>query len=166
MSGIPKSERTQTKVSHYIKAKQLRMRIIAYLEQDFAPDKAHHDDGAPNERYWLIQKFRNTMYDLAQDMMRCVTAANTIHIYHVYEYNERRRYFTQAISDCESLLQETQMIIDYLHMKPEKYANFAEDIADCIKSIKGRRQADNPIRVQVLERDEKEKLKIAEKIKG
>lgn len=166
MSSIPKSERDPTKATHYVKAKHLRMQIIEYLEQDFGTDKAHLEDGTPNHRYWLIKKLRDNIYDLAEDMMKCITAANTIHIYHIYEYNERRRYFTQAISDCESIIQELSMIIDYLKIKPEKYINLTELLTDCIKAIKGRRQADNPIRVQILERDVKEKLKIEEKLKG
>lgn len=120
MSGIPKSERDPTRVTHYDKAVKFRKTIIEYLEQDFGTDKAYLSDGTANRRYWLIKKIRDNIYDLTHDMLVCITAANSIHIYHIYEYNERRRYFTQAVSDCESILQELNLIIDYLKIKPSK----------------------------------------------
>lgn len=166
MSGIPKSERDPTRVTHYDKAVKFRKTIIEYLEQDFGTDKAYLSDGTVNHRYWLIKKIRENIYDLTHDMLVCITAANSIHIYHIYEYNERRRYFTQAISDCESILQELNLVIDYLKIKPSKYEEVTEQVKELIKSIKSKRQGDNPIRTQILERDAKEKLKIEEKIRA
>lgn len=166
MSSIPGSERTDKEPTYCTKSKHLRMKLIEYLEMDFGTDKAYLPDKTPNPRYWLIKKIRDNIYDLAQDMMRCLIATRTIYIYHVYEYNERRRYFTQAIADLESILQELYLNIDYLGIKPSKYEKLIPIINECIAAIKNRRQADNPIRVQVLERDAKEKLRIEKEIKG
>ena len=159
MSRIHKNEQKVTSATHYVKTKRLREKIILYLEQDLGSDKAYLPDGLPNHKYWLIKKIRDNVYDLAQDMIKCVTAANTIYVYRMYEYDDRRKLFTQAISDAESIMQEILLIIDYLKIKPSKYELLNEEISDCIMSIKNRRQDDNLLRLQILERDAKEKFR-------
>lgn len=159
MSNIPKSEREPTKVTHYVKVLDLRKTIIKYLEEDFGIDKYYLGDGSINPRYWLIKKIRDNIYELSQDMVKCITAANTIYIYRLYEYDDRRRYFTQAIADCQSIIQELSIVCDYLLVKPGKYEGVINQINDCIESIKDKRQNDNYFRLDVLEREAREKAK-------
>lgn len=165
MSGIPKSQRTPTKISHITKGKHLRIKVMEYLEEDFGTDKMYLQNGKKNPRYWLIKKIRDNIYDLTQDIMYCLIAAKAIYMVNIYEYNERRRYFTKAISDCESIIQELNIIVDYLKIKPSKYSKLSDDIEEFIETVKRKRQFDNKIRIKILKQEAIEKLKIEQEIK-
>ena len=80
-----------------------------------------------------------------QDMTYCISQANTIYITNMYEYNERRRYMTRALGDCEYTIQEIQFAIRSYGAKASKYEHLIEDIENLIKSIKNWRKSDNEV---------------------
>ena len=59
------------------------------------------------------------------------------------EADERRLCQDRAIADCESLLQELQLVIDILPVDGEKYMRYVEMVEKEIALLKGWRKADN-----------------------
>ena len=94
---------------------------------------------------WLIDKERDYFMDLLRSLMKNICSANTIHITNKEEYYMRRNYQTQAICDCENLLQEMQYIIYVTHPNVEKYMPYVDIIEKEIALLKGWRKSDNII---------------------
>lgn len=94
---------------------------------------------------WLIDKERDYFMDLLRSLMKNICSANTIHITNKEEYYMRRNYQTQAICDCENLLQEMQYIIYVTHPNVEKYMPYVDIIEKEIALLKGWRNSDNKI---------------------
>lgn len=94
---------------------------------------------------WLIDKERDYFMDLLRSLMKNICSANTIHITNKEEYYMRRNYQTQAICDCENLLQEMQYIIYVAHPNVEKYMPYVDIIEKEIALLKGWRKSDNKI---------------------
>lgn len=94
---------------------------------------------------WLIDKERDYFMDLLRSLMKNICSANTIHITNKEEYYMRRNYQTQAICDCENLLQEMQYIIYVTHPNVEKYMPYVDIIEKEIALLKGWRKSDNKI---------------------
>jgi hypothetical protein len=99
---------------------------------------------------WLIDKERDYFMDLLRSLMKNICSANTIHITNKEEYYMRRNYQTQAICDCENLLQEMQYIIYVTHPNVEKYMPYVDIIEKEIALLKGWRKSDNKI-MKILE---------------
>lgn len=146
MSNIPASERKPTKIDFFDKAIDVRFKIVKYIDCDFNPSKRYDENGVEYSHYWIISNIRDAIYNAAQDMILSLTHANTIYITNMYEYNERRRYMTKAIGDCEYIIQEIQFAIRSFGIKPNKYALLIEDIDKLITSIKNWRKADNVVK--------------------
>jgi len=94
---------------------------------------------------WLIDKERDYFMDLLRSLMKNICSANTIHITNKEEYYMRRNYQTQAICDCENLLQEMQYIIYVTHPNVEKYMPYVDIIEKEIALLKGWWKSDNKI---------------------
>ena len=88
---------------------------------------------------------RDYFMDLLRSLMKNICSANTIHITNKEEYYMRRNYQTQAICDCENLLQEMQYIIYVTHPNVEKYMPYVDIIEKEIALLKGWRKSDNKI---------------------
>lgn len=94
---------------------------------------------------WLIDKERDYFMDLLRNLLKNICSANTIHITNKEEYYMRRNYQTQAICDCENLLQEMQYIIYVTHPNVEKYMPYVDIIEKEIALLKGWQKSDNKI---------------------
>lgn len=133
MSNIPKSERKPTKKDFFDKSIDVRKKVVECIVFDFSDDD------------FVKQRIRNDIYRAMQDMTYCISQANTIYITNMYEYNERRRYMTRAIGDCEYSIQEMQYAIRCYGAKASKYEHLIDDIESLIKSIKNWRKSDNEV---------------------
>ena len=133
MSNIPLSKRKPTRIDFFDKAIDLRVKIVEYIGLDFKDDN------------WVTVRIRNDIYRATQDLLYALTQANTIYITTMYEYNERRRYMTRAIGDCEYIIQEIQFAIRSYGIKPTKYALLVKDLEVLIMSIKNWRKSDNSV---------------------
>jgi len=102
---------------------------------------------------WLIDKERDYFMDLLRDMMKNICSANTIHITNKEEYYMRRNYQTQAICNCENLLQEMQYVIYVCHPNVEKYMKYVDMIEREIYLLKGWRKSDNKIFKELENKD-------------
>lgn len=155
MSNIPQSKRTETKADFFVKANMLRKLIVSYLAVDFGENKMFLSAGVSNSDYWIIEKVRNAIYQYAQDMIGNITQANTIYITNFYEYNERRRYMTAAIGNCEQILQEIQFAILDLKIKPDKYVKLSGQIEKAEERLKAWQKSDNKVLMKLKEEKEK-----------
>lgn len=92
---------------------------------------------------WLIEKIRDSIWDILRDMHINITRAYSIWATNDTEAKERRLCQDRAIADCESLLQEMQLAIDVLPIDAEKYMRYVDMIEREIALLKGWRKADN-----------------------
>ena len=146
MSNIPASKRKPTRIDFFDKAINIRLKTVQYIDCDFGTSKKTYKDGTPYPQYWILEHIREDIYKAMQDILYCLTQANTIWITNIYEYNERRRYMTKAVGDCEYVIQEIQFTIRSFGIKPDKYALLVSDIEELITSIKNWRKADNAVK--------------------
>ena len=172
--SVLKRKRNVSKMEFYHNAIKLRLMITEFLLKDFgiksrrrnlefAKDVYDIDDEDVEEienilsaydlknsfidnfPEWLIDKERDYFMDLLRSLMKNICSANTIHITNKEEYYIRRNYQTQAICDCENLLQEMQYIIYVTHPNVEKYMPYVDIIEKEIALLKGWRKSDNKI---------------------
>ena len=92
---------------------------------------------------WLIEKLRDSIWDIMRDMHVNITRAYTIWATNDAEAQERRICQDRAIAACENLLQEMQLAIDVLPVNAEKYMRYVGLIEKEIALLKGWRKADN-----------------------
>ena len=92
---------------------------------------------------WIIDKLRDSVWDILRDMNINITRAYTIWATNLSEAYERRNCMNRAIADCESLLQELQLAIDVLPIDAEKYMRYVDAINREIALLKGWRKSDN-----------------------
>jgi hypothetical protein len=50
---------------------------------------------------WILEKFRNSLWDLTRDLLMNLTQANSIYALNTYEAQERRLLQDKAIGNCE-----------------------------------------------------------------
>ncbi|MBO6178542.1 MAG: hypothetical protein J6M62_03660 [Selenomonadaceae bacterium] len=161
--------RRESKYKFYTNALKLRKEITQLMLRDFGAKKTirnyriNTDKMEPQdadlllgimERYglstfpgdfplWLIEKFRDSVWDILRDLHINITKAYTIWATNEAEANERRIYQDRAIAACENLLQEFQLVIDVLPVKAEKYMRYVDMVEEEISLLKGWRKADN-----------------------
>lgn len=92
---------------------------------------------------WIIDKFRDSFWDILRDMHVNITRAYSIWATNFSEAVERRNAQNRAIAACENLLQEMTFAIDILDVDAEKYMRYVDLIAIEINLLKGWRKADN-----------------------
>lgn len=92
---------------------------------------------------WLIEKFRDSMWDILRDMHINITRAYSIWATNEAEAAERRICQDRAIASCENLLQEMQLAIEVLPIDAEKYMRYVDVIEEEIILLKGWRKSDN-----------------------
>ncbi len=105
--------------------------------------------------YWLVDNFRTNMLDLLRKLIYCITFANSIYPVCEHDYYERRKYQTDAVSCCETLIQEMQYVISILPCNIEKYMPYVESLIYEIKLLKGWRKRDCRFLKAIQEKNKK-----------
>jgi hypothetical protein len=161
--SVLKNKRGLSKMEFYHNARKLREDITNMLLRDFGVrDKVRKikTDGNMEvtiiEEYpaWLIDSFRDTIMNILRDLMKNITAGNTIFPINNDELRLRRQYQTMAIVNCEQLLNEMQFCADVLPVKLEKFLPYADRIDFEIKLLKGWRKANNKINNKINQKEE------------
>ena len=108
------------------------------------------------ERYpsWMIDHFRLNILEILKNLIQNIVAANTIYPVNIDELNERRKYQTHAIVNCEQLLQEMQYVIYILPCDINKYMPYVELITKEIKLLKGWRKGYLKLLVNLLGKED------------
>lgn len=95
--------------------------------------------------YWLVFRFRDEMMDLMKKLIDNIVSANTINPINEHELDVRRDYQTQAIANCEQLIQELQYIMEVLPVDVNKLLRYVETLEKEIALLKGWRKANAKI---------------------
>lgn len=150
MSNLHASEVRPTKDDYFDNFIDLKAKVFTYISQDFGPSKRTLSDGSRNELYWEYKRIRNRIDDTMADVLVCIVHARTIWITSLYDYNERRRYISKAIGDCEIVIQEIQFAIRTLDIKTSKYINLIKDFEVQISKLRNWRTSDNAIKNRLM----------------
>ena len=70
---------------------------------------------------WFIDREREFFMNILRDMVCCIAYANTIFPRSLVELEERRKYQTKAIGDCECILQELYFVQRVLNVNLNKF---------------------------------------------
>lgn len=169
--SVPVSERKKSRYQFYMNAIDLRKKIIALLLRDFGVKNRIRDikfygihmeqedkESFNNilEKYrinnvpaeyprWIINKFRDKVWDLLETMVHSITCAYTIWPTSKAEFDEKRIWQDRAISACECLLQEFTLIIDILPIDANKYIKYVDSITEEEKLLKAWRKSCNKL---------------------
>ena len=136
MSGVKKSERTESRLEAQHEAYKLRKEIAFELMNDFGTKKNHMPD-------WLIAKERERVLDLCQGISAHLRAANTIWPDYMVEFTERRLQMDKALECCNMLQDELQAIVEMVPADKNRYTQYVLRIERIFNLVKKLRQKDN-----------------------
>jgi hypothetical protein len=160
--SVLKNKRGLSKLEFYHNARRMRKELTMLTLRDFgvqsrgAAFKAATGSQQPEGFYdELIAEFSRNIRGLLRDMMRNITAANTIYPVNEAEVAERRIYQDRAIIACEQLHQELLYCGDVIPVKASKFMPYIEQIEFEIKLLKGWRKANKKIEDLLDERKAK-----------
>jgi hypothetical protein len=152
--SVLKNKRGLSKLEFYHTARKLREDVTNLLLRDFGiRDKVRKIKTEDNkevtviEEYpaWLIAEFRQNIMRILRNLMMNITAGNSIYPVNLEELQQRRRYQTEAIINCQQLLQEIQFCADVLPVELGKFLPYADTIDFEIKLLRGWRKANGQI---------------------
>jgi hypothetical protein len=156
--SVLKNKRGLSKLEFYHTARRMRKDITNLLLRDFgvrdkirkvkteSGESVSVIEGYPD---WLLEEFRRAIMQILRNLMMNITAGNTIYPINQAELDLRRRYQTQAIINCEQLLQEFHYCEDVLPVAVAKFLPFVEQIEFEVKLLKGWRKANNKINTKL-----------------
>jgi hypothetical protein len=156
--SVLKNKRGLSKLEFYHTARKLRRDITGLLLRDFGvKDKVRQVKAESGERVsiieefpdWLIAEFLRSIIHILRNLISNITAGNTIYQLNQAEIDLRRHYQTQAIINCEQLLQEFHYCEDVLPVAVAKFIPYVEQIEFEIKLLKGWRKANNKINKKI-----------------
>jgi hypothetical protein len=169
--SVVKNKRGLSKLEFYHNARRVRKEITLLTLRDFgvhsrgADFKAATGSQQPEGFYdELAAEFARNIRTLLRDMMRNITAGNTIYPVNEMEIQERRRYQTAAIINCEQVLQELLYCEEVMPVKASGFMPYIERIEFEIKLLKGWRKANNKIEELLEERKAKKEGREQESI--
>lgn len=187
--SVPKGKRSMSEIAFYDEAYRLHSNIIRYLLNDFGIKKGSYDYhifanrtkmskedkekfGEIVEKYgidvesdyvrYIIYHYRDIIIDLLDSMITNITRAYTIYPNTEEEWDMRRRYQNQAITDITSAKTQFTIAIKELPVNFEKYVPFVKQMDDEIAKLKQWRGDCNKQKIKCIENDIEKRL-IAEK---
>jgi hypothetical protein len=160
--SVTKRKRGLSKLEFYHNARKMRKELTLLTLRDFginsrgAVFKKETGSQQPEGFYdELIAEFSRNVRLYLRELVRNITAGNTIYPINDIEIQERRHYQTAAIINCEQLLQEILYCEDVMPVKVSKFMPYVEMIEYEIKLLKGWRKANNKIEDIIEKRKEK-----------
>jgi len=153
--SVLKNKRGLSKLEFYHNARKLRHDITNLLLRDFGVRdtvRKVKNEVSVIETYpdWLLEEFRRSIIQILRNLMMNITAGNTIYPVNHAELDLRRHYQTQAIINCEQLLQEMHYCEDVLPVAVSKFIPYVEAIEFEIQLLKGWRKANNKINAKLM----------------
>ncbi|WP_295355466.1 hypothetical protein [uncultured Succinivibrio sp.] len=167
--SVLKRFRTQAKLEFFTNAQKLRRDFFMLMARDFGIKKGVRTvefitkDMQPEDQQmflaivnkygftrfdteypqWIIEKFRDSLWQLTRELLLNLTAANSIYAFDFREAQERRLFQDKAIGNCEQILKELEFIIDVFPVATKKYTPYIQLVEKEISLIKGWRKSDN-----------------------
>lgn len=182
--SVPKGKRSVSSVKYFDHAYDLVDSLTKYLISDFGTkrtynnlyvftNKAKMDDIDKEEfkilvdkyhldvetaySYWLLEHYRNTMLNIMTELIKNISHAHTMYPNSVYEFNIRRQYQTDAISNCYDLKHTLQLAINIFPVNLKKYIPYVKLIDEEIDYLKNWRKDSNKFKKACYDNDEKYK---------
>ena len=156
--SIVKSQRTLSSTEFFDVAITIRAKIVGLLQEDFGDNRRLLElpDGSvvENRDYWLYQEIRQRIFGYAADLIANITAANTIYITTQNEYGVRRKYMTEAIINCQQIIQEMTFAVKVLPISAGKYLQYVDMINKEIEHLKNWRKSDNKVLKKIMKEKE------------
>ena len=149
--SVIKSKRGLSKMEFYHNARKLRKDMTEFIRREFGVHSRTNriDQTLPANWYSEdIKTIADNLRILLRNLLWNITAANTIYAKNESELQTRRHYQTEAIINCQQLIQELQFAEDSLPINAEKLLPYIEAIGFEITLLKGWRKSDNKIKVQ------------------
>ena len=149
--SVIKSKRGLSKMEFYHNARKLRKDMTEFIRREFGVHSRTNriDQTLPANWYSEdIKTIADNLRLLLRNLLWNITAANTIYAKNESELQTRRHYQTEAIINCQQLIQELQFAEDSLPINAEKLLPYIEAIGFEITLLKGWRKSDNKIKVQ------------------
>ena len=149
--SVIKSKRGLSKMEFYHNARKLRKDMTEFIRREFGVHSRSNriDQTLPANWYSEdIKTIADNLRLLLRNLLWNITAANTIYAKNESELKTRRHYQTEAIINCQQLIQELQFAEDSLPINAEKLLPYIEAIGFEITLLKGWRKSDNKIKVQ------------------
>lgn len=161
--------RTVSKLKFYTNGKQLCIKLMDLCQRDFgvkmvrnisinrkriAPEDAEIL-AALAEKYYgtpklpavypdrVLEKYFDTVWDMADTMLKNIISAYTLWPTCRAEADERRLYQDRAIASCETLIVELELASHVLEVKADKYKQLVEMLDEEVGLLKGWRKSDN-----------------------
>lgn len=180
--SVPKGKRSISAVKYFDQAYELVETLTKFLISDFGTKKTYnnlyvftnkakmnendkeefknlvekyHLDIETAYSYWLIEHYRDIMLNLMHELIKNISHANTMYPNSVYEFNIRRQYQTDAISNCYDLKHTLQLAIKIFPVNLKKYILYVKIIDDEINYLKGWRKESNKFKRSCYDNDEK-----------
>lgn len=108
---------------------------------------------------WLISDMRNRVLYEARALVRNIIQANSIYPHTRGEFEDRRRYQTMAIGNCEQLIQELQYVISIVKVDANKFLPYVDMIDREVALLRGWRKSDNRLLTKIKENERQEATK-------
>ncbi|MCM1220160.1 MAG: hypothetical protein NC548_37285 [Lachnospiraceae bacterium] len=102
---------------------------------------------------WLINDMRQRVLYECRMMIRNIIHANSIYPHNKEEFNDRRRYQTMAIGNCEQLIQELQYVISIINVDANKYLPYVDMVDREVALLRGWRKSDNRLLTKIKENE-------------
>lgn len=94
---------------------------------------------------WLIDYYRKCILDNMQDLFNNITEANSIYPINMQEWEDRRKYQTEAIANAQNLLLAMNRVINNLPVNANKMMRFVDMITLEAKLLRGWRKSGNKL---------------------
>lgn len=179
--SVPQSKRGLSDMEFYSNARYIRKKITFYLLRDFGiRDKIRSLELFPKskkfseedrkiiqeisdkyetynplvEEYptWYLADVRSSLLRLLRNIIFNIKSANSVYPTSVAEYEQRRAYQNNAISNCECLLEEFQFCLEVLPIDLNKYQEVIAKIDFEVALLKAWRKSDKRLLKGILKR--------------
>lgn len=175
--SVPKNKRQLSSLEFFVQAMRLREELTKLMLHDFGAKKKitngseiifnnisgndrktileilerENSNPVTVERFpsWFIEKERDFFLTVLRDLVCAITYANTIYPRSLEELEERRKYQTRAIGDCECILQELYFVQRVLNVNLNKMMPVVDALEREIFLIKAWRKSDNRFRKMI-----------------
>lgn len=166
--SVLQSERKESNLLYYHQAYEIRKELVNLSLRDFGlkqtksdliiSDKVSEEDKQTileltakykrgyiihKQPEWLLEKFRDSVFDHCNQLIDNITAAYNLHPTYKAEWDERRLYQDKAIINCEQLIQTIQFIMSVLPVDANKFLKYVPMIEKEIELLKSWRKKGN-----------------------
>ncbi len=151
------SDRKESKFEAVTYSIELYFMFVELMQRNFGIKDLNHivriryafgkDDKEDFSKYvHLLQTSKNHIIHIASLLTSNIRAANTLYPTSLHEYEKRRDYQNDAITNCEQLIKELQQIVEIFEVDINIYGNYVKAVDREIGLIKKWRQRDNKIK--------------------